>query len=51
MTTNDQYSTLIAVFSSTGQANQAIDNLRQAGFGYDQIRLVSGPSASSARGM
>jgi hypothetical protein len=40
MTTNGQYSTLIAVFSGTEQANQAIDNLRHAGFGYDQIRLV-----------
>lgn len=40
MTTNGQYSTLIAVFSSLDQANQAIDNLRHAGFGYDQIRLV-----------
>ena len=40
MTTNGQYSTLIAVFSGPEQANQAIDNLRHAGFGYDQIRLV-----------
>ena len=40
MTTNGQYSTLIAVFSGLDQANQAIDSLRHAGFGYDQIRLV-----------
>lgn len=40
MTTTSQYSTLIAVFSGLDQANQAIDNLRHAGFGYDQIRLV-----------
>ena len=40
MTTTSQYSTLIAVFTGLDQANQAIDNLRHAGFGYDQIRLV-----------
>ncbi|MGZ6279453.1 MAG: hypothetical protein ACXWPS_13840 [Ktedonobacteraceae bacterium] len=40
MTTTTQYSTLIAVFTGLDQANQAIDNLRHAGFGYDQIRLV-----------
>ena len=40
MTTTNQYSTLIAVFTGLDQANQAIDNLRHAGFGYDQIRLV-----------
>ena len=40
MTTNGQYSTLIAVFSGSDQANQAIDNLRHSGYGYDQIRLV-----------
>jgi len=40
MTTNGQYSTLIAVFSGVEQANQAIDNLRHAGFDYGQIRLV-----------
>jgi hypothetical protein len=38
--TNGQYSSLIAVFSGPDQANQAIDNLRHVGFGYDQIRLV-----------
>jgi hypothetical protein len=46
MTTNGQYSTLIAVFSGLDQANQAIDNLRRAGFGYDQIRLVDNGSSS-----
>jgi hypothetical protein len=40
MTTTSQNSVLIAVFSGLDQANQAIDNLRHAGFGYDQIRLV-----------
>lgn len=40
MATTSQYSTLIAVFTGLDQANQAIDNLRHAGFGYDQIRLV-----------
>jgi hypothetical protein len=39
MTTNE-YSTMIAVFVNRDQANQAIDNLRHAGYGYDQIRLV-----------
>lgn len=46
MTTNGQYSTLIAVFSGTDQANQAIDNLRHSGFGYDQIRLVDNGTTS-----
>jgi len=40
MTTTSQYSTLIAVFAGLDQANQAIDNLRRAGFSYNQIRLV-----------
>jgi len=31
---------MIAVFANRDQANQAIDNLRHAGYGYDQIRLV-----------
>ncbi len=44
MTTNGQYSTLIAVFSGVDQANQAIDNLRHAGFGYGQMRLVDNGS-------
>ncbi len=46
MTTNGQYSTLIAVFSGPDQANQAIDNLRHSGFGYDQIRLVDNGTTS-----
>jgi hypothetical protein len=40
MTTISEYSTMIAVFANRDQANQAIDNLRHAGYGYDQIRLV-----------
>jgi hypothetical protein len=40
MTTTSEYSTMIAVFANRDQANQAIDNLRHAGYGYDQIRLV-----------
>jgi hypothetical protein len=40
MTTTSQHSTIIAVFADRDQANQAIDNLRHAGFSYDQIRLV-----------
>jgi hypothetical protein len=39
ITTNEQ-STLIAVFANREQANQSIDNLRHAGYSYDQIRLV-----------
>ena len=39
MPTNEQ-STIIAVFVNRDQANQAIDNLRHAGFSYEQIRLV-----------
>ena len=39
MSTNEQ-STLVAVFVNRDQANQAIDNLRHAGFSYDQMRLV-----------
>jgi hypothetical protein len=40
-----EYSTMIAVFASDDQANQAIDNLRHAGYGYDHIRLVErGPN-------
>jgi hypothetical protein len=35
-----EQSTMIAVFANRDQANQAIDNLRHAGFSYDQIRLV-----------
>jgi hypothetical protein len=33
-------STIIAVFVSRDQANPAIDNLRRAGYSYEQIRLV-----------
>ena len=40
MATTTEQSTMIAVFVSRDQANQAIDNLRHAGYGYDQIRLV-----------
>src|SRR5216684_677345 len=40
MTTTSERSTLIAVFADRDQANQAIDNLRHAGYSYDQIRLV-----------
>jgi len=39
MPTSEQ-STMIAVFANRDQANQAIDNLRHAGFSYEQIRLV-----------
>ncbi|HEU0002490.1 MAG TPA: hypothetical protein VFQ36_16410 [Ktedonobacteraceae bacterium] len=41
MTTTNEYSTMIAVFVTRDQANQAIDNLRHTGYGYDQIRLVN----------
>ena len=40
MTTISERSTIIAVFVDRDQANQAIDNLRRAGFSYEQIRLV-----------
>ncbi len=40
MTTTSEHSTMIAVFAGRDQANQAIDNLRHAGYSYDQIRLV-----------
>jgi len=39
-TTTGERSTMIAVFASRDQANLAIDNLRRAGYSYDQIRLV-----------
>lgn len=43
--TATEYSTMIAVFASDDQANQAIDNLRHAGYGYDHMRLVErGPN-------
>jgi hypothetical protein len=41
MATTFENSTLIAVFADRDQANRAIDNLRQTGFSYDQIRLVT----------
>jgi hypothetical protein len=40
MITTSENSTMIAVFANRDQANQSIDNLRHAGFSYDQIRLV-----------
>ncbi len=39
-TTTGERSTMIAVFAGRDQANLAIDNLRRAGYSYDQIRLV-----------
>lgn len=39
-TTTSERSTMIAVFAGRDQANLAIDNLRHAGYSYDQIRLV-----------
>jgi hypothetical protein len=39
-TTTSERSTMIAVFAGREQANLAIDNLRRAGYSYDQIRLV-----------
>ena len=41
MTTTNEYSTMIAVFATRDQANQAIDTLRHTGYSYDQIRLVN----------
>ncbi len=38
--TTTERSTMIAVFTDREQANQAIDELRHAGYSYDQIRLV-----------
>src|SRR5437868_10445756 len=40
MMTTSEYATMIAVFVNHDQANQAIDNLRHAGYSYEQIRLV-----------
>ncbi len=40
MTTLIERSTMIAIFADRDQANQAIDNLRRAGYSYEQIRLV-----------
>ena len=39
-TTAIEHSTTIAVFADQEQANKAIDDLRHAGYSYDQIRLV-----------
>jgi hypothetical protein len=38
--TTSEHSTMIAVFVNRDPANQAIDNLRHAGYHYGQIRLV-----------
>ena len=46
MTTVSERSTMIAVFTSREQANQAIDNLRRAGYSYERIRLVERGSNS-----
>src|SRR5690242_5757914 len=40
MMTTSEHSTMIAVFVNRDPANQAIDNLRHAGYNYGQIRLV-----------
>ncbi len=45
-TTAIERSTLIAVFTDHEQANKAIDDLRHAGYSYDQIRLVQRGSNS-----
>src|SRR2546425_1141253 len=39
MTTSEQ-STVLGVFADRDRANQAIDDLRHAGFSYNEIRLV-----------
>jgi hypothetical protein len=46
MMPKSEQSTMIAVFINRDPANQAIDNLRQVGFSYDQIRLVEHGSNS-----
>lgn len=45
-TTTTEQSTMIAVFADRERANLAIDNLRHAGYSYDQIRLVERGSNS-----
>jgi hypothetical protein len=40
MMTTNEYATMIAVFVNRDQAEQAIDNLRHAGYSYEQIRFV-----------
>ena len=46
MMTTSEHSTMIAVFVNRDPANQAIDNLRHAGYSYEQIRLVERGSNS-----
>lgn len=46
ITTAIERSTLIAVFTDHEQANKAIDDLRRAGYSYDQIRMVQRGSSS-----
>jgi hypothetical protein len=46
MITASENSTMIAVFADRDRANQSIDNLRHAGYSYDQIRLVDNGSNS-----
>jgi hypothetical protein len=38
--TTSEHSTVLGVFADRERANQAIDDLRRAGFSHDQIRLV-----------
>ncbi len=45
-TTTTEQSMMISVFADRDQANLAIDNLRHAGYSYDQIRLVERGSNS-----
>jgi hypothetical protein len=40
MVTTTESSTMIAVYADRNQADQAIDNLRHAGYSYEKIRLV-----------
>lgn len=51
MMTTNEHSTMIAVFVNRDQANQAIDNLRHAGYGYEQIRLVERGNNSFAESL
>ena len=46
MQSTTEQSMMIAVFAGHEQANLAIDNLRQAGYSYDKIRLVERGSNS-----
>jgi hypothetical protein len=45
-TTTSESSMMIAVFAGRDQANLAIDNLRHAGYSYNQIRLVERGTSS-----